>query len=316
VTTSYERGLVQVGDRTYAFLQPDGSWGWSNAGLVVGDTEAILIDTFFDLANTRELLEAVRGVTDLPIRKIVNTHHNGDHCWGNQLVEGATIVGHHRCRTELLTGASPALLSGLSAATDVNGPVGYLKRAFAPFDFSDIRIVPPTVTFEDRLWLHPGGTSVRLEYFGPCHTLGDITAWVPDERVLFAGDIAFIDSTPLVWEGSLINWVETVSRIIALKPRVIVPGHGPVTDIEGLRSMETYLGHVIAKGAELKERGLTPLQAARELDIGAYDEWKDSERIVLNLMRLWLELDGKRPSERIDTMSAFGAMAEFAAERV
>lgn len=312
----YARGLVQVGDRTYAFLQPDGGWGWSNAGLVVGDHEAILIDTFFDLANTSELLDAIRTVTDLPVRKVVNTHHNGDHCWGNQLVHGATIIGHHRCRTELLTGASPALLAGLASADgNGGGAVSYLKRAFAPFDFTGIEIVAPTVTFEDRLWLHPGGTSVRLEYFGPCHTLGDIVAWVPEERVLFAGDIAFIGSTPLVWEGSLLNWMETIGRIVALKPRVIVPGHGPVTNVEGLRAMEAYLGHVIAKGAELKEKGLTPLEAARDLDIGSYAEWTDSERLVLNLMRLWLELDGKRPSERIDAMTAFGAIAELESER-
>ena len=241
---------MQVGDRTYAFLQPDGSWGWSNAGLVVGDNEAVLIDTFFDLKNTQELLDAVRSVTDKPITKVVNTHHNGDHCFGNQLVEGATIIGHHRCRTEMLTAASPALMAGLNEAPD-EGPTGYLKRAFSAFDFTGITIVPPTVTFEDRLWLHPGGTSVRLEYFGPCHTLGDIVAYVPDDDVLFAGDIAFIGSTPLVWEGSLLNWIETTHRIAALKPRVIVPGHGPVTDIDGLRSMGAYLGHVVAQGAEL-----------------------------------------------------------------
>ena len=310
----YPRGLVQVGDRTYAFLQPDGGWGWSNAGLVVGDNEAVLIDTFFDLALTKELLDAARTVTDLPIRKIVNTHHNGDHCWGNQLVEGATVIGHHRCRTELLTSASPALLAGLKDA-EGNGAIGYLKRAFEPFDFAGINIVPPTVTFEDRLWIHPGGTSIRLEYFGPCHTLGDIVAYVPDERVLFAGDIAFIGSTPLVWEGSLLNWIETVGRIAALKPKTIVPGHGPITDLDGLRSMEAYLGHLVAQGAELKDKGLTPHQAAREIDVGDYATWSDPERVVLNLMRLWLELDGRRPSERIDALDGFGAMAELAAER-
>lgn len=301
---------MQVGERTYAFLQPDGSWGWANAGLVVGDNEAVLIDTFFDLKNTQELLDSIRTVTDLPICKIVNTHHNGDHCFGNQLVEGATVIGHYRCRAEMLTGATPALLAGVRAAGD-EGAGGYLKRAFAPFDFEGIHIVPPTVTFEDRLWLHPGGTSVRLEYFGPCHTLGDIVAFVPEEGVLFAGDLAFIGSTPLVWEGSLLNWIETIGRINALKPRVIVPGHGPVTDVEGLRAMEAYLGHVVAQGAELKDRGLTPQQAALEMDIGEYEHWKDPERLVLNLMRLWLELDGKRPSERIDAMSGFAAMAEL-----
>lgn len=306
---------MQVGERCYAFLQPDGGWGWSNAGLVVGDNEAVLIDTFFDLKNTQELLDAVRTVTDLPIRKIVNTHHNGDHCFGNQLVEGATVIGHYRCRAEMLTGASPALMAGLKDAGTNGGPLAYLKRAFSAFDFEGIDIVAPTVTFEDRLWLHPGGTSVRLEYFGPCHTLGDIVAYVPDDGVLFAGDIAFIGSTPLVWEGSILNWIETVGRIGALKPRVIVPGHGPVTDIDGLRSMEAYLGHVFAQGATLKDRGLTPSQAALEMDIGEYASWKDPERLVLNLMRLWLELDGKRASERIDTLSAFGAMADLQAVR-
>jgi glyoxylase-like metal-dependent hydrolase (beta-lactamase superfamily II) len=310
----YERGLAQVGERTYAFLQPDGGWGWSNAGLVVGDNEAILIDTFMDLKLTQELLDSVAKVTDKPVRKIVNTHHNADHTWGNQLVENATVIGHHRCRAELLTGVTPDLLNGLKEVTG-NGAAGYMKKAFAPFDFTGIHIVPPTVTFEDRLWLHPGGTSVRLEYFGPCHTLGDIVAYVPDERVLFTGDIGFIGSTPLVWEGSILNWIETVARIVALKPKVIVPGHGPITDVEGLRSMEAYLGHVVAQGAELKERGLTPGEAAREIDIGDYAGWTDPERIVLNLMRLWLELDGKRPSARIDPLEGFGAMAEFAAER-
>ena len=312
---NYERGLVQVGERSWAFLQPDGSWGWSNAGFVVGEKEVVLIDTFFDLKLTEELIDAVASVTNLPICKIVNTHHNGDHCWGNQLVQGATVIGHHRCRTELLTGTSPQILGGLATAPDDDGAIGYMKKAFAPFDFSNIDVVAPTVTFEDRLWLHPGSTSIRLEYFGPCHTLGDIVAFVPDEGVLFAGDIAFIGSTPLVWEGSLLNWIETVGRIVALKPKTIVPGHGPITDIEGLRAMEAYLGHVVAQGAELKDRGLTPLQAAQEIDIGEYDRWTDPERIVLNLMRLWLELDGKRPSERIEPMGAFGAMAEFAQAR-
>jgi glyoxylase-like metal-dependent hydrolase (beta-lactamase superfamily II) len=312
----YSRGLVQVGERTYAFLQPDGGWGWSNAGLVVGNNEAVLIDTFFDLAKTRELLDAVRTVTDLPIRKVVNTHHNGDHCFGNQLVEGATVIGHFRCRAEMLTSASPALLASLTTASpSQNGAVGYLKRAFAPFDFDGIEIVPPTVTFEDRLWLHPGGTSIRLEYFGPCHTLGDIVAYVPDERVLFAGDIAFIGSTPLVWEGSILNWIETIGRINTLKPRVIVPGHGPVTDMEGLRSMAAYLGHVVAQGAELKDKGLTPQQASLEMDVGAYEHWTDPERLVLNLMRLWLELDGQRPSTRIDAITGFDAMAELRSVR-
>jgi len=307
---------VQVGERTYAFLQPDGGWGWSNAGLILGTNEAVLVDTFMDLANTRELLDAVARATDLPVQTVVNTHHNADHTWGNQLVEGARAVGHHRCRAERISGPQPTMLAALASADDVEGGLAYMKRAFAHFDYSRIHLVPPTVTFEDRLWLHPGGIGIQLEYFGPCHTLGDIVAWVPDERVLFAGDLAFIGSTPLVWEGSILNWIETVEALIAMRPKTIVPGHGPITDAEGLRSMEAYLRHLVSDGARLKEKGLTPLEAAYEIDLGPYEGWKEPERIVLNLMRLWLELDGHRASERIEGIQAFDAMATFAAARV
>ena len=309
---NYERGLVQVGPTTHAFLQPDGSWGWSNAGLVVGDESAVLVDTFFDLPNTRELLDAVHGATDRPVRTLVNTHHNGDHTFGNQLVDGATIVGHSRCREELLRGASPALLAAAAEAPDGPGAAGYLKKAFAPFDFGGIALVPPTVTFDDSLTLHSGDREIQLRYFGPCHTLGDIAAWVPDERVLFAGDLAFIGSTPLVWEGSLINWIATVDRMLVLEPDVIVPGHGPVTDAEGLRAMDGYLRLVVSEGSKLKDAGLSPEQAAAEIDLGPYADWKDSERLVLNLMRLWRELDGDPPETRIDALEAFAAMDAYA----
>lgn len=308
---SYERGLVQVGPTTYAFLQPDGSWGWSNAGLVVGEAEALLVDTFFDLPNTKELLDAIGTEIDRPIRTLVNTHHNGDHCWGNQLVEGATIVGHRLCREELTGGTQPGLLAALTATDESSGAGGYLKQAFAPFDFNGIEVVPPTVTFEDRLAIHVGAHEVSLEHYGPCHTLGDIAVWVPGDRVLFAGDLAFIGSTPLVWEGSLLNWIATVERLLDLEPLAIVPGHGPITNVDGLREMDAYLRHVVTTGSELKDAGLTPQQAAREIDIGSFAEWKDAERLVLNLMRLWLELDGHPATERVDPIAAFGAMAEL-----
>lgn len=309
---TYERGLVQVGPTTHAFLQPDGSWGWSNSGLITGDDGAVLVDTFFDLPNTRELLDAVHTATDRPIRTLVNTHHNGDHTFGNQLVEGATIVGHTRCRDELLSGPSAAVLAAASDAADEPGAAGYLKRAFAPFDFTGIDVVPPTVTFEDALSLHSGDREIRLMYFGPCHTLGDIAVWVPDERVLFAGDLAFIGSTPLVWEGSLTNWIATVDRLLSLEPEVIVPGHGPVTDGEGLRSMDGYLRLVVTEGSKLKDAGLTPQQAAPEIDLGAYAQWKDPERLVLNLMRLWHELDGLPADSRVDVLEAFAGMDAYA----
>ena len=307
---SYQRGLVRISERAYTFLQPDGSWGWANAGVVVGDDDAVLVDTFFDLANTRELLDAIGREVDRPIGRLVNTHHNGDHCWGNQLVEGATIVGHTKCREGML-GVSPAFLAGVASSAGEEGAAGYLKRAFRPFDFGGIDVTPPTVTFDDTLSLHLGSEEVRLLYFGPCHTLGDVAAWLPGERVLFCGDLLFYGSTPLVWEGSLNNWIDTCDALCELQPEVVIPGHGPPTDADGLAAMRDYLKLVVTDGRRLKEAGLTPLEAAREIDLGPYAEWKDAERIGLNMMRLWMEIDGRPAEEPVNALEAFAAMAEL-----
>jgi glyoxylase-like metal-dependent hydrolase (beta-lactamase superfamily II) len=148
-------------------------------------------------------------------------------------------------------------------------------------------------------------------YFGPCHTLGDIAVWVPDERVLFAGDLAFVGSTPLVWEGSLHNWISTIDALLELRPAIVVPGHGPVTDASGLREMQGYLKLVVDEGRRLKEKGLSPLDAACEIDLGRYVDWKDAERLALNMMRLWLEIDGRPATERVNALEAFGAMAQL-----
>jgi glyoxylase-like metal-dependent hydrolase (beta-lactamase superfamily II) len=307
----YQRGLVRLSDHCYAFLQPDGGWGWANAGLVVGEEEAVLVDTLFDLRNTRDLLDAVAETVDRPISRVVNTHHNGDHCWGNQLVEGATIIGHHRCRDGMLA-LPPALLAAASRSDDDRPAARYLRHAFESFDFEGIEVTAPTVTFEDALSMFLGPREIRLMYFGPCHTLGDIAAWYPDERVLFCGDLLFYGSTPLVWEGSLQNWIDTVDALVELEPEVVVPGHGPVTDAGGLVAMQDYLRLVVTEGRRLKEGALSPIEAAVEIDLGDYATWADPERIGLNLMRLWLELDGVPASTPVNTGDAFAAMARIA----
>ena len=89
----FTKGLHEIGKGQYAWLQPDGSWGWSNAGLVVGDGVSLLVDTLFDLHLTREMLDAMAAATRTsPIGTVVNTHANGDHCYGNQLVAEAEII--------------------------------------------------------------------------------------------------------------------------------------------------------------------------------------------------------------------------------
>ncbi len=307
----YERGMAQVGAGTFAFLQPNGSWGWSNAGLIVGEREALLVDTFFDLATTRELLAGVRATTDRPIATLVNTHHNGDHVWGNQLVDGATIVAHRRCREELLKTGPPQFLVDLMSRPDDDGPISYMKESFAPFDFGGIEVTPPTVVFEDELTIFVGDREVRLLHFGPAHTLGDVAVYVPDDKVLYAGDLLFLGSTPLLWEGSLQNWIDAIDRMLALDIQTVVPGHGPVCGPDGLREMQDYLKLVVREGGRLKDSGLSPFDAALEIDLGPYAHWVDRERVAVNCMRLWLELGGQPPETPLNPLDVFGNMAKY-----
>ncbi|MDO9175410.1 MAG: MBL fold metallo-hydrolase, partial [Actinomycetota bacterium] len=113
---SFEKGLHELGQQCFAYLQPDGSWGWSNAGLVVGDGASLLVDTLFDLPLTAEMLASMAPVTAAaPIGTLLNTHANGDHCYGNQLVEGAEIIASDATAHEM-TEVPPAMLHALNTA--------------------------------------------------------------------------------------------------------------------------------------------------------------------------------------------------------
>src|SRR4051794_28114079 len=203
--TGYRHGLQEVADGVFAYLQPDGTWGWSNAGLVTGDGGSLLVDTLFDLRLTREMLDEMAPVlTGRPIATVVNTHANGDHCYGNQLVAGprVDIVASARAAAEMEE-VTPATLHTMVTADLGPELSGYVRRIFGPFEFDGIEVAPPTRTFEGELELPVGDRSVQLIEVGPAHTAGDVVAWDPVARAVFAGDILFIGGTPIVWAGPL-----------------------------------------------------------------------------------------------------------------
>ena len=181
---AYERGLAEIADGVWAYLQPDGSWGWSNAGLVADGDRALLVDTLFDLRLTAEMLDAMRRV--LPpatgIGTVVNTHANGDHCFGNQLVTGAEIIASRRAAEEM-TRQPAAQLAAMMAAAPSLGTVGsYLQRIFGPFDFNGIDEATPTRTFDGALMLAVGDTPAHLFELGPAHTGGDVVVELPTRQ--------------------------------------------------------------------------------------------------------------------------------------
>jgi cyclase len=302
----------EAGDGCWAYVQRDGSWGWSNAGLVVADGCSLLVDTLFDLVLTAEMLEAFAERTaGAPIETVVNTHANGDHCYGNELVAGAEIIATGAAAEEMAD-VPPALLAGLTSAP---GDVGDLFRSFfGEFRFEGIEPTPPTRTFEGRLTLDVAGREVELIEVGPAHTKGDLLVHVPDARTVFTGDILFIDGTPIVWAGPLSNWVAACELMLRMDLDVVVPGHGPLTDKAGITGVRDYLAFVDAEASARHAAGVDAWDAAREIavEIGAgsaFASWGEAGRIAVNVETVYRTLD---PSHRPpDVVEQFRRMARL-----
>lgn len=308
----YQKGLLELGDACYAYLQPDGSWGWSNAGLVMGDGVSLLVDTLFDLRLTAEMLTAMQPVTRVaPIATLVNTHANGDHCYGNELVEGAEIIASSATAHEM-TEVPPAMLAALNKA---DGEVGELFRHFfGAFEFDGITVTMPTRTFEGRLDVDVAGRAVELIEVGPAHTRGDTIAYVPDARTVYTGDILFIGGTPIVWAGPLANWVAACDLMLGMDIDVVVPGHGPVTDKAGVAAVRDYLSFVDEAATARHAAGIDAWEAARQIaaEVGAKEEfrgWSEFGRISVNVDTAYRSLDPGYATPNV--VEQFRRMAEL-----
>jgi cyclase len=306
---SYNKGLVAIGNGCYAYLQPDGGWGWSNAGLIAGDGASLLVDTLFTLSLTQEMLDAMAGVSaSAPIATVVNTHANGDHCYGNQLVPYATIVASEATAHEMAE-VPGSMMQSLNNAP---GEIGELFRGFfGAFDFSGIETTLPSVTFSGRHDVLVGGRAVELHEVGPAHTSGDTIVHVPDASTVYTGDILFSHGTPIVWAGPLSNWVRACDRIIDLAPSVVVPGHGPLSTLADVRDCREYLIMVEREATARHEAGMTSDEAARDIALGEFSNWGERGRIAVNVDTVYRTLDPTYAG--IDIFEMFRRMAKLEA---
>lgn len=309
---SYVKGLQEVGDGLYAYLQPDGGWGWSNAGLVVDGERTLLVDTLYDLALTEQMLKAMRRAVPAAaqIDTLVNTHANGDHCYGNQLVGGARIVASERTAAEMPE-MPPAVMAALLEQAPALGELGtFFLECFGAFDFKGIELALPNETFTGELNVKVGGRELALIEVGPAHTRGDTLVHAVRERVLFSGDILFSQAHPIAWAGPVSNWIDACDRILALDVEVIVPGHGPLAGPDAVRELKAYFEYLYVEARTRHEQGMTPLQAARSITLERWADWGEAERLVVNIANIYRELSGDL--DPLNPLTAFGQMAELA----
>ena len=303
----FRHGLHEVGARCYAWIQPDGGWGWSNAGLVVDGGKSLLVDTLFDLKLTRAMLSGMRDAEPVATRtfdKLVNTHANPDHCNGNELVSEAEIIAS-RAAAEEMAAQSPDRLVALMRQAPVMGETGrFLMEAFGDFDFQGLTQTLPTTTFEGEYKTRIGDKPVVLKQFGPCHTTGDIVVYVPDDRLVFTGDILFIEGHPVLWVGPVANWIGACDYLLELPVDVVVPGHGPVTGKRGVQAVRDYLVYVRNQAKTRYDAGLSVYDATMDISLTDFDSWGDAERIVVNVATLYREFGStEQPGDPFELMA-------------
>jgi cyclase len=290
--------VCEVSAGIYAYIQPDGTWWINNTGFLVGPQGVISIDSCATQRRTQAYKDAIAAVTPAPVRAVINTHHHGDHTFGNCMFPSAAIVGHVRTRGEAIAFGPPRDLPFW------DGP-----------DWGDLALDPPFITFTEEITLHVGELRAQTRYVGTAaHTTNDSIVWIPERSVLFCGDLIFNGATPFLLMGSLTGAIEVLENVVRpLGARTIVPGHGRVfvEDSAPIDATLDYLRFVLDTAARCHRAGLTPLEAARATDLGRFAGWPDAERIVGNLHRAYAEIGGAPPGAAIDIMAALGDMVAY-----
>ncbi len=291
--------------------------GESNSGFVA-DGGGLVIDTFWDLPRTRRLLAAWHDVLPGTPARCVNSHANGDHCWGNQLLaeQGTELIGHRRCAAAMEHEAegSPKLMHMLATTEGLPPTMAAFGRELgALYDFADVVVTPPTTLVDDDvdLEIDLGGRRAVVISVGPAHTAGDVIVHLPDDGVVFTGDVLFNRCTPIGWEGTTDGWLAALDRIATLAPEVVVPGHGPLATVDDVRAVRDYFAYVRDEATEHLTAGATVVEAAAKIDLGAYAQWAEPERLIFQVARVGRELAGEPWDAPIDAIERFSMMAEL-----
>ncbi|QXJ23403.1 MBL fold metallo-hydrolase [Actinomadura graeca] len=286
--------VIELAGRVHVYEQAPGGWCVNNAGIVVDGRGALVIDTAATETRAKRLRDAVDGLASGPRRVVVNTHAHGDHTFGNHVFGPATtVIAHEDCRTDM--DRHGLALTGLWPGTD----------------WGEIELVLPDITVTDGLTLRYGSEAAEVVHVGPAHTEGDLVVWLPGPRILFAGDVLFSQVTPFHLFGSVRGTLAAIERLRDLGPRTVVCGHGPVAGPDVLEENASYLRWILRLAESGTAAGETPLEVAGGADLGRYGQWIDTERIVGNLHRAYLEMDDATPGGPIDYADVLADMVAY-----
>ncbi len=270
-----------------------------NVGFFVGPDAILVVDSQFkDIAPG--IVRQIRKISDKPIRFLVNTHHHGDHVGGNEVFrQFAMIVAHDNVRTRML--ASPVAIqkeypAHLEEAKKSGNAdmVKYFSDQIAWAKTARVEEIPaPVMTFDSALRVHIGEETINVWHLPPAHTDGDSVVWFEKAKVLHMGDDFFNQVIPFIdvsSGGSATGYLAALDRVISKVPADarIIPGHGEVTDLAGLKMFRTYISDVLDAARKAKAAGKSKEVFLREVSLPAYEKWSGyKERFAANAGAAW-----------------------------
>jgi cyclase len=293
--TSTQSAMTEVADGIFVYTQLPGGWCVSNSGVIVSGTDTMLVDTLATEARTRDLAAAIEGRGIRTPNLIVTTHHHGDHHFGNFVFsDTATVVGHENTRTQVVA-------AGLG-----------MCNIWPDVEWGDVVLQPPQITYTSTHVIEgQGGRRVELHHLGTAHTDNDTVVWLPEERVLFLGDIAFPAAAPYVLFGSVRGSIAALERMLEWDPVTVVPGHGSPGGMQIIHDTLEYFEWIEEEAHRAVESGLSYREAAATLiDEPRFRHLSESERLVSNLAKGMSEIRGVAPSDQA-TLASFRDMCDF-----
>jgi len=271
--------IVELDTGVYARLHE----GLTNSGIIIGDDSVLVIDSLRMPSFARSLMEDVRKLTDKPVKYVIDTHSHWDHSWGNQEFPEAAIIGHENCYSEMV---------------DVEWNEEWKNKILSSGDpWSDeanvVTITPPEITYQDSMRIYFGGREIILKYLGKAHTSGDTFIHLPKERIVFTGDVAQDGGVPYLGDSYPDEWLDTDDRMAELPVDRFVSGHGPVGDINALKTARDFIhslvGNMKSAIADGKDSKTASDSVLTELQ-GQYGNWRSFDRLGESLPDVYHKL--------------------------
>jgi cyclase len=236
--------LTKITENVYAYVgtknsSKDNSFG-ANAGIIIGKDGIVVVDTMISAKEAKRFIRDIRTISRKPIRYVVNTHYHLDHVFGNSEFAklGAVIIAQENDKKAMENSAKETLKN-----------IG--QYGLTPKDMKGTTPAYPVLTYGDRMTIDIGDRRIELIHARHSHTDGDTLVYLPDGKVLFAGDILFTDYHPFLAEGNIEEWAKELDDIKSMDVEKIIPGHGPLSGKKDLEDMKEYILMFDQKAKEL-----------------------------------------------------------------